>query len=621
MTKHNSERTGSKSSRSCDKSSSDSTDCSVSDYSSDSTDKSCHFVKCREKCGDKVCPKPCPCKYTAEEIHCNFADAVVGIQSEFILLTDALPAGANNLTPLAVNSRLDTYVNGNGFFTMFKKCCKTKCGKCTKCEKKRYIVCPAHLVLMPPSLTSAVRRFPFNLPLVPLGQIQDQMVRASRIIVSVFNVNKLGSNETYEAELVGVDGSGDLAILKINYDEEFNRGCTVKVEKCHPYLKFGRSRKAVPGTKVYLIGDFVSSNIDARAFNAAGAIVEGIVSDNRYVDYLGYTLPEQVLVSAPAYAYSSGLPIIDCNGRVIAMQTTDVSAVLPTIQAPLTPTAVGQQGAGVGFVAGPSQFALERVYRILIKGASKNHADRDIESICDAAGQYYRFTKSYLGIAYQLVTSTDYTTTVDFTSGVAPLGRRRVRLNANGGFVVCPRNKKIVGIKVVGLAGLNPTDAAGIANGYFYVPGGGTTALPIAAPLPAVLPESPVIGRIFPGDIITHFDKYRLGDLNRQIAPYLVTSHKTYNSQIDIAWKHGGACLNAASNGDDFDNYDHSYRQRFCLARYPACLDYPWGSVDAFPLIDTTYDVAGITLPATQLKNRQYIQLNTVGAGIFHPAL
>lgn len=562
--------------------------------SSDSSESSYDCPKkCTKKCDSDCSLDICECTIAPEVLVCKVKDAIVGIHSEFILVSaETAAAGVTGSTPLGANSRNDVFLNGTGFLI-----------------KGHYIVCPAHLVLMPPSITSVAHRFPFTLPLPQLGTIRDEMVRASRILVSVSNVNGKKQSFVYEAELIGVDGAGDVAVLKINFDEEFNRGCTTKIEKCHPYLSWGSSRAANKGQKVWLIGDFVSSNQNSRAYNAANAVVEAVVSDNRYVDYEGFALPEMVLVSAPAYAFSAGLPILNCRGHVIGMQTTDVSG--------FHPLAAEVQSFGIGYVAGPSEYSMKRTVGIIIKSTCCKKIDEYVvESILDAAGQYMRVLKSYIGLGFDYVVATDLVTTTDFTSGVAPLGRQRVRLDSTGNFIVCPRNKRIIGIRVLGLAGLNPDDQAGVANGYWYVPGGIATA-----PLPTGLPVSSLEGRILPGDIITHFNKHALGDEEKEIAPFLVTQRLNERCVIDIAWKRGGNVLNSASNGESYENYDHSFRQRFGLRRFPRAMDYPWYKVNAFPLVSITVDPIGFTFPATQIINPQVIQRNTVGAGIFRPAI
>lgn len=551
-------------------------------------------VKCEPKCKKDCCIKPCPC-YTSEEIVCQFADAVVEVHSEFILLGTGATgfAGATGGTPLAAGIRSDVILEGNGFFI-----------------KGHYIVAPAHLVLLPPSLTSVVNRFPFFDPSnLNLGVIKNQLVRASRILVSVFNVNGKGHSFVYEADLVGVDGAGDIAVLRINYKKQWNL-CNPCVEKCHPFFQFGSSRGSKDGEKVYLIGDYVSNAIDRRRFNAVGAVSEGLLSDHRYLDYTGFALAEAVLVSAPAYAFSSGLPIINCQGRVIGMQTTDLAVVNPRLNASSTIGGFINQAEGSGLVAGPSEFFMRRIIKSIIKGTCSRKYNCELEVICDPAGSFYRYRKAYAGIAYDVFTGVDYDITTDFTSGSAVGGRPRVRLSSAGEFLSSPSCKELVGIRVLGLAGANPADALGVANGFFYVPGGTGPA-----PLPAFLPVSSFLGRLSPGDVITHINNIALGDLAKQIAPSLITWRLCAGDQIEVCYRRGGNAGSSADNGYT-ENYDNLYTFNACLGDFPALLDYPWYAVNIFPLLAASFP--GFTFPVGQITNPQVPALSV--GGLFHPA-
>ena len=135
----------------------------------------CYKVKCEPKCEKECCIKECKC-YRPEELVCLYKDAVVEIHSEFILLGSGV-GGATGGTPLAPNTRSDVILEGNGFFI-----------------NGHYIIAPAQLVLLPPSLSSVVNRYPFfNSNNLTQGTIQNQMIRASRILISVFNVNGKGT--------------------------------------------------------------------------------------------------------------------------------------------------------------------------------------------------------------------------------------------------------------------------------------------------------------------------------------------------------------------------------------------------------------------------------------------
>lgn len=570
-------------------SSSSSSSCSTSSSSSEE----CYKVKCKPPCKKKdCCFEECPC-YTPQEIGCKFGNAVVGVQAEYILLGTGV-GGATATTALAADTRADIILNGNGFFI-----------------KGHYIICPAQLVLLPPSLTSVANRFPFfDATNLTLGQMKDQMICASRILVTVYNVNNKNCSYVYEAGLIGVDGAGDIAVLKIKNCSSWNQpqnACPGNpcVKPCHPYFKFGKSKALDNGEKVYLIGDFISSLYDQRALNANCAVVAGNVADHRYVDYAGWQLPETVLVNAPAYSFTSGLPILDCQGRVVGMQTADLAAVLPH--------AITQE-QGAGYVAGPSEYFMRRVVKSIIKGFCPRKPNCQLEVICDPVGSYIRYKKGYLGLAYDVFVGGYYDVTTDYTSGTGPLGEPRIRLDANGNFLDSPVCKSVAGIRVLGVAGLNPLGTTGIANGFYYVPGGTG-----AAPLPSFLPNSPLLGKVVPGDLIVSMNGCPLGDAKGQIAPSLVTWRTCANEQVSICYRKGGNALNSADNSAT-ENYATNYSLSSCLADYPYLMDYPWYAVNVFPLLSAA-PYPGFTFPTGQCVNPQVPQLTIGSNGLFHPAI
>lgn len=566
----------------------------------------CFKVECdKPKCDKPKCDKPVkrPC-LSPEKIVRKLGNAVVEVHSEFIMLGTGA-AGATGGTPLGANSRADIIVEGNGFFIRDPH------------TRSHYIVLPSQLVLLPPSLTSVANRFPFINPSdLTLGRIKNQMVRASRILVSVFNVNGQGQSFVYEADLVGVDGAGNIAVLKINHHRQWNL-CNPEIEKCHPYFNFGSSRDTKDGAKVYLIGDPNSNVANRRLFNSVSAITEGLLQDHRHLEYSGFAIHESILVSASAYAFSAGLPILNRYGDVIGMQTADISATLPRLQIFSTPGSDLIDGStsyeGLGSVGGPSEFFMRRVVKALIRGSSSRCYNCNIESICDPAGPYFRYKKAYAGIAYDVFTGVDYDVTVDYTSGLAPRGQPRVRLDSYGNFLNAPACKQLVGIRVLGLAGANPNDSYGVSNGYYYVPGGTG-----AAPLPASLPVSPFLGKLLPGDVITHFDGVPIGDLNsaKQIAPSLITWRLCAGDQLEVCYRRGGNALNSADNSLT-ENYDRIYTYVACLSDFPYLLDYPWYAVNYFPLL-AKLPYPGFVFPAGQSQNPQFPALS-VGAD-FHPA-
>ncbi|MFK5969038.1 MAG: trypsin-like peptidase domain-containing protein [Candidatus Marithrix sp.] len=562
--------------------------CVKSCSSNSSISEVCYKVQCEPRCKKDCCIKKCPC-YEPEEIVCLFKDAVVEIHSEFILLGDGITS-ADSSTPLAANQRADVILESNGFFI-----------------DGHYIVAPAQAVLMPPSLTSVANRYPLQDPAdVELGQIKNVITQPSRILVSVFNVNGRGCGFVYEAALVGVDGSGDIAVLKIK-DRDCSQWnlCNPCIEPCHPKFKFGHSRAAKEGEKVYLLGDYVAGN-GQRAFNAVAAL-DGVVSDHRYIDYSGFALQELLLVSAGAYSHSSGLPILDCQGRVIGMQTTDLAAI-NDLQ---TRRQSEKQHEGAGFVAGPSEKFMRRVVKTIIHGKCPREFNCDLETICDPVGAFYRYLKGYLGLGYNLFSGVDYDITSDFTSGQAFAGFPRVRLDSAGNFINAPSCKRLQGLKVVSLAGL-ADGTSGQDNGLYFTPGGA-----LAAPLPTGLPESSLLPFIKPGDQIVKLGGYELGDLENQIAPSLVLYRLCPGDLVEICFRRGGNSPNYEPN-DATDNYEMFSTKSVCVDSVPKALDYPWYS-SIFPLIsESPYS---FLFPANQLTNPQFPALSVAGAGKFQPAV
>lgn len=555
----------------------------------------------------KVHPEPVPtpcvscCGDASVQLLEKYKDAVVEIHSEFILtaglttVTGATPLGVTGDQPFGATGRADVFLEGNGFFI-----------------KGHYIIAPAHLVLMPPSLTSTVNRYPFLNPAdLVLGQIKNTMVRASRILVSVFNVNGNGHSFCYEADLVGVDGAGDVAVLRINSRRQWNL-CNPCIDDTHPYLNFGSSRCSKKGECVYLIGDYIGSRYEYN-FNAVGAISTGVLSDNRYLDYAGYMLPEAVLVSAPAYSFSSGLPILNNKGEVLGMQTTDLAAadtLLPQVDR------LPQVFQGYGMVSGPSEFFMRRVIKALIKGTCRNRFDSRVVNVSDPIGNYLKYRKGYAGLAYDVFTSLDYDTTTDFTNGPMPNGLRRVRLNSVGAFVNSPSCKELIGIRVLGLAGANPEDsfdgtvaAGGVAgSSYWYVPGGTGTA-----PLVPFLEQSPFLNRLQAGDVITHLQGVPLGDLEKQAAPTLVTWRLLAGDQVELYYRRGGNYPNNGPNNSAGENYDNLFTITGAVLEFPELMDYPWYAVTKFP----TITARGFNM-GPQMINPQYPSL--IGGAPFRPA-
>lgn len=534
-------------------SSSESSSEKSSEKSSERSSERSSNESCEPKCEQNCCIEKCKC-YRPEEIACLYRDAVVDIQAEFLLVGASGPAGVTCGTPLGPNSRADIVLSGNGFFI-----------------RGHYIVCPAQLVLLPPALTSVANVYPFSPgDDLSFGTMKNKMTRASRILVSVFNVNGTDHSFVYEADLLGVDGAGDLALLFIHPKRQWNV-CNPCIEKCHPFFNFGSSRGSKVGEKVYLIGDM----INLRTVSLTNGIAEGLLANYRYMDPTGFALPEFVEVTAPVFTYRPGLPILNCQGLVIGMQTTSLLGSQPGVN-------IGPRVAvdiSVGGLGGPSEFFMRRVIKELIKGTCSRKTNCHLELINQCSfGSFTRYKKGYLGVGYNLATGVNYDTTRDYTSGTAEAGFPRFRISPTGEFLNSPSCKELIGIIITGIAGANPNDLAGLPDSLFYVPGGTG-----ASPLFPSMPVSPLLGKVHPGDIITHIECVALGNLARQIAPSLITWNLCAGDQVEICFRRGGNSANDDENCFTA-GYDQLFTQCVCLQDYPPGLDYPWYS-SIFPTL------------------------------------
>ncbi len=477
--------------------------------------------KCEDASSKSECCDEGKC---ASQIYGCYADAVVRINSEFSLTASGYSSG--------LPRDLSTYfISGNGFMV-----------------KKHYIVCPAHLVLIPPSVLATNNRYPYVSAQVgvPTGTVPNAITQVSRILVDVFNVNGCCNSYTYEAKLMGVDGAGDIAILHI--DKRHNWNLANPCLKCeHPWFKWGKSREYCTGQKVYALGDFTTSRHNIFANHGKVGIIEGTIADNRFMDYQGQALQELVLTDLNVYDTRSGLPLLDKWGRIIGMQTTNV---------------VGSTGAqsvipvGDGYVAGPSQFFMKPVVKALICGR-KSRFSCELVEIFDFIGNFFKFRKGYLGVHYHVFTGIDFDVNFNPVTGVAT-----ERFDpTTGEYLPGPNCKQIVGLRVIALAG-NLTTAA-----YATVPG----LVPIA-PFPAAV-DSPLLSTVSPNDVRTHMGKCALGNLGPQIAPRLITWRAGTKATVEIHYRTYS------------DNYQSFLKTEITPVDFPAFMDFPWYKIADYPTV------------------------------------
>lgn len=539
----------------------------------------CFPVKCIPKCGQQdCCVKECPC-YSPETLACMKRDAVVGIRSQFVFLSNdydgaTLPAPDGEYGP---DKRVDIFLNGTGFFIM-----------------GHYIQTAASLVLAPPSMTSIANRYPFihaNPKVVgPNGQIHDELIKASRIFVTVNNVNGNCHSFIYEAEVVLVDGAADIALLKINNCKQWNNYAPY-VEKCHPFFKFAPSRAAKPGETIYVFGQYQApyDNTTSSALIGAAELckipgypIKGTLLDHRYTDESGMFLPETVVTNIPFLGLAVGAPIVNCQGNVIGMAT--------------------HHGAPYqAFVAGPSQFFFNRIVKAGLKvgcgGRRRECHHRHLEWIEDPTDGYYRYRKGYMGLAMDLFPAGDLDTVANWNQAVGgnpvppnyvpPPGQRIIRITDNGEFINGPGCLENMGFRVLGVSGIPgvlPSDNSGDSSGdnaYYYVPGGTDDSL-----YETDIGSSAFHGRVWPGDVITHIGKIPIGAAQKQVGPAIFTWRTVDGDQLSICLRRGGNLM-SYEGIPAYDSYDNQMSVNATLHDYPKMLDYNWTALAMFENILT----------------------------------
>lgn len=582
----------------------------------------CHPCKpedicCKVPCDIDLCPPIDP-----QLILCKYGRAVVTIHAEVILLGADYYSRSqvNNSVAnsgMANNSVVHKIQVGHGFLV-----------------KGHRIICAAQTVLVPGTLLSGANRYPASSLPAPTGisgVIPNQLVRVSRILVTVPNVNGDGCSYVYEAQLVGVSGIGDIAVLRISFRcSQWNCG-NPPIKRCHPYLEFCDSRKARKGAPAMMLGNYVTGPDGNSSGSANVMITKGIISDPAYVQPAGHALQQLVVVDANAWSRAVGMPILNGQGKVIGMQTLSLSGVTPRVP---TSSAVAfpylTHSLGSGLVAGPSSYYMYRIIALIIMGVRNcGKINCHVESVPDPTGSFVRHVQGYLGMAGVLVDGSTYDVTRDYTSGPAPFGQPRIRLAPNGDFIGSPADKRIAGIQIVGLAGLSPNGMPGQPNGFYYVPGGTVTQM--GSPLPSGLPVSPLASKLVPGDIITSitierdgmYYPFNLGDSKYQIALSLILRGTCPGDQAIICYRSGGHAPNLLHGYNvQGDNYMSTNEFRIQLAALPPLMDFPWYAIDnIFPgtLVGSSA-VYGIVPPATQQVNPAVPELIIPGAGHFYEA-
>lgn len=624
-------------------------------------DKGCSFECSEQSCCPRDCSFKDECCKDSRKVCCEYKDAVVDVTCEYVLLGAGITDAAAPTTPIGVNTRADIVLKGTGFLVKFprkeKKCKKGKkksckkckctysncnvcgynksCGKCNKCynctsERGPYVVFTADRALLPPTWTSSLRLYENgDEDSITAGRMLNQMQNATRILVTVHNVNNEGCDHTYTAILRMVSGVGNVAIAEICMEDSHNK-CHPHIRHCHPKLmvcsKGGCNVKC--GDKAYILGDFsgYSKNTIGTAAGPNISISEGVVADANFIDKTGWMAPPSILVNECVYSDNVGLPILNCRGDLIAMQTTNVIGALPANSGDDTLVS----GVADGHVTGVKAEFICKLFKEYFKGPCRNTACPRIESVGDGASCFYRYVHPYLGVAWRVPCNGALNTVRDYTSG-SPTGDQP-QFVFDGSDLCKNGYLSVDGIQVIGVAGLNPEDITGVAGGYYYVPGN-PEGSPATAPLFENMPVSPLLGEINPGDILVSATVCGHGGASKR-RTYALGSGKCQKSLAELLWclrPSEQITLTYAQANTDGTCEDgccvETECKPFCLENaMPLGLDYPWYNLSdvqrvLYPAPVDPLIYPQFTSPATQLAYVPYPQLNTTNAGIFRPPL
>jgi len=204
------------------------------------------------------------------------------------------------------------------------------------------------------------------------------------IYATVTNVNGVtGVNRVYKCSIVGVDGSGDIAVLKAHSESGGPSGITPDLVS-QSYLEWGNNQDLTPGDPAYIIGDPLGLDVQS--------MVRGVVRDGKFTTPDNAMPFECVMVDCSAFGGNSGSPIVNKFCQAIGIFTF-VYVV--------TDDGGGSHGSET-FGGGPASHVVEEVTRALIDGSSP-------DALSVTSGDYLYFNKGFLGLtAWHRVRHFDY---------------------------------------------------------------------------------------------------------------------------------------------------------------------------------------------------------------------
>lgn len=507
----------------------------------------------------------------------HYKGSVVSVSTQTVLSTLAagtIPTGTPTDTAVIWRSQ-------SGFFFAGGK------------KNQSTILTPATGVLINPTLLAGYNRFPAEAGVtgVPTGLIPNRVARVSRIVVTVWGVTKKRCRDlsyTFEANLLGVDATRNLAVLVINHPKGLYNDHT-KAEKCIkniPYICPVNAKNVCDGQDVYIIGDFATSPSYLTTAGGGVGIVKGNIEKRRFFDTNGRNLVEQMLISgAGVYSPKAGAVVLDCRGLFVGMVTSEPN---------------GPVSSGDGYLAATTTRALLKGSFTILQATKKKCKPEQLNDtvlVQDPLGTYRYVTHPWLGIGYRTVDELTYLeklvpSTASPYLNIQPILDPTAQYQLTNG----PKCKRIVGIQVTSIAGNSlPIGVTGATG--FFVPGGAAGATVPLLGFASVFPPSPIVGEINIGDIITAVNGIPIGNGPDQVAPSLVV------------WKCPPNCSPCDTNSIELtvrraaDDWNTPVSVIASSNARPAILEYPWQDAYKQAAISAPVAVATPVLPSLNFVN------------------
>lgn len=310
----------------------------------------------------KYCCDRDKCKYDAPDVFYPKQDAVVGVVAQA-----TISDGATGST-LVTNE-------GSGFLILRKEVCKDR--------SSFYVVTTASIAMLTPEQV--------RIPPPPTGMTGFQ--RMETYYVEIQNVNGCCKNYVYQAQLIGIDGAGNIAILELDLNLPFNKNIECINKKCHPYLDFeylkpDKCDGYFSCSRYYATGD-VAFVMGKGGNDNNTSITEGVISANRYGPDQQYFF-EGVVTDSDSTMGDIGAPLLNKRGKVIGV----VSGVLDAGVTGATRTLAISE-----FSALPPVEAFT--------GGIRCECNSHLQIVPDLLGPFYRYIKGYLGITWHYVSAQD----------------------------------------------------------------------------------------------------------------------------------------------------------------------------------------------------------------------